>query len=277
MNGWKDSWSAYLLILPAVAYVVVLAFLPAVSAVYGSFLTLRGQFTTFNYQSTIQTYGYSPIWNTFIVTASALLLQFIAAFLIATLLSKPFRGKSIFSAVFLIPFGVATIVSGVIFSNIFASFGGYANSFLRLFGIAPIDWPGSFGTSLIAIIVSDSWKNTPIVTLILLSGMMTISPDLYSQAMVDGAGPFQRFFRITMPNMAGFIAIALMIRGISEFNIFAIALLLFPYQLLTTMTYSQFSIVNPYPAYAGGTILLAFVLIFAAAIMIYRSKYGQVR
>jgi ABC-type sugar transport system permease subunit len=112
------------------------------------------------------------------------------------------------------------------------------------------------------------------VTLILLAGMTTISPDLYSQAMVDGANVIQRFFRITLPNMAGFIAIALMIRGISEFNIFAMALLLFPYQLLTTMTYSLYDTVNAHPAYAGATILLGFVLIFATLIMFYRTRYG---
>ena len=196
--------------------------------------------------------------------------------ILASLLSKPFKGRAAFSALFLIPFGVATIVTGVIFHNIFSTYGGYANSFLRVLGVHPINWTGSYITSLFVLILADSWKNTPIVTLILLAGMTSISPNLYNQAMVDGAGTFQRFFRITLPNLKGFIAIALMIRGISEFNIFAMALLLYPYQLLTTMTYALYDTVNAHPAYAGGTILLAFVLIFAAIIMTYRGKYGRV-
>ncbi|OWP55549.1 MAG: hypothetical protein B2I17_09440 [Thermoplasmatales archaeon B_DKE] len=264
------------MILPAVLYVVVLAFYPAINAVYGSFFTRLGKFGLYNYTFVLDQYGTAPIYNTFIVTASALLLQFTAGFVIAGLLSKPFRGKSIFSAIFLIPFGVATIVTAVIFYHMFGVEGGYVNSFLRMIGVGPINWTGSFSSSLFVIVLADSWKNTPIVTLILLAGMTTISPDLYSQAMVDGAGLFQRFFRITLPNMAGFIAIALMIRGISEFNIFAMALLIFPYQLLTTMTFSLYDIINARPSEAAATILLGFVLIFATFVMIYRTKYGKV-
>lgn len=275
LTKWKDSWTAYLLILPAVIYVLYLAFYPALESVYGSFTNLHGQYTLFNYNFVVSNFGISPIYNTFVVTASALLLQFIFALIIATLLSKPFKGKGAFSALFLIPFGVATIVAGVIFHNMFSTYGGYVNSFLRLIGVSPVNWTGSYYTSTFVLIIADSWKSTPIVTLILLAGMTSISPDLYSQAMVDGAGVFQRFFRITLPNLKGFIAIALMIRGISEFNIFAMALLLYPYQLLTTMTYSLYDTINAHPAYAGGTILLAFVLIFATLIMIYRGRYGR--
>ena len=107
------------MIVPAVLYVAVLAFYPAVNAVYGSFFTRLGNFGLYNYNFVLSQYGTQPIVNTFIVTGSALLLQFTVAFLIATLLSKPFRGRSLFSAIFLIPFGVATIVTAVIFYHMF--------------------------------------------------------------------------------------------------------------------------------------------------------------
>lgn len=275
---WRtDEWTAIILILPAVIYVLILAFIPAVESVLGSFSTLRDHYTMYNYDFVFNTFGFRPIINTFIVTASALGLQFTLGFIIASLLSKPFRGREAFSAIFLLPFGVATIVTAVIFHNIFSSYGGYANTLLNLLGGHALDWTGTFGTSLLITVLADSWKNTPIVSLILLAGMTTIPPDLYSQAMVDGAGTFQRFFRITLPNLAPFIAIALMIRGISEFNIFAIAQDgLFPHPLLTTMTYSLFDIVNPHPSYASATILLGFVLIFALLVMIYRSRSARV-
>lgn len=276
MKWRRDEWIAFLLILPALLYVVVLAFVPAVASVYGSFSTLRTNFTLYNYDFVYTAFGYGPIVNTFIVTASALGLQFLIGFVVASLLSKQFRGRTIFSAIFLLPFGVATIVTAVIFHDIFPSYGGYANSLLLMFGGHAINWTGSFGSALLITVLADSWKNAPIVSLILLAGMTTIPPDLYSQAMVDGAGTFQRFFRITLPNLAPFIAIALMIRGISEFNIFAIAQAgLFPYPLLTTMTYALFDVVNPHPSYAGATILLSFVLIFAFFIMFYRSRSSR--
>jgi len=272
----NDRMIAYLLILPAILYVFVFAFLPSVQTIFGSFFLASGKFSLYNYQFVTSSFGYSPIVNTFEVTVIALTVQFIAAFLIASLLSKPFRGRAVFSAIFLIPFGVATIVTAVIFHNMFSTFGGYMNSFLVSIGLKPINWTGGFWPPLIALILADSWKNTPIVTLVLLSGMVSIPSDLYSQAMVDGAGAFRRFFYITLPNLAGFIAIALMIRGISEFNIFAMALLIFNRQLLTTMTFSLYDTINPHPAYAGAAILLGIVLIFATLIMLYRSRYVRV-
>ena len=276
MKWNSDELTAFLLILPALLYVILLAFLPAIESVYGSFSTLRTNYTLYNYDFVYTVFGYGPIINTFIITASALTLQFLIGFVVASLLSKQFRGRVIFTAIFLLPFGVATIVTAVIFHDIFPSYGGYANSLLLAFGGHPVDWTGRFDTSVLITILADSWKNAPIVSLILLAGMTTIPPDLYSQAMVDGAGPLQRFFRITLPNLAPFIAIALMIRGISEFNIFAIAQDgLFPYPLLTTMTYSLFDIVNPHPSYAGAAILLGFILIFAFFIMLYRSRYAR--
>lgn len=276
MVNWKDSWSAYLLALPAVLYVGIIAFVPAINTVINSFNVSKGVYSLYNYKFVFSLYGYPPITNTFIVTVTALALQFAAALLVASLLSKPFKGRNFFSAIYLIPFGVATIVTAVIFHDMFSTYGGYMNSFLRLFGVAPINWTGSFWTSLFVLILADSWKNMPIVTLILLAGMTTVSPDLYSQAMVDGAGVFQRFTRITLPNLAPFIVIALMIRGIQEFNIFAMALLIFPHYLLTTMTYTLYNIINPNPSYAGGTVLLGIVLVFATFIMIYRTKYAGV-
>lgn len=276
MKWRSDEWIAFLLILPALLYVIILAFVPAVASVIGSFSTLRTSYTLYNYDFVYTAFGYGPIVNTFIVTASALSLQFFIGFVVASLLSKQFRGRTIFSAIFLLPFGVATIVTAVIFHDIFPSYGGYANAMLLALGGHAINWTGSFWSALLITVLADSWKNAPIVSLILLAGMTTIPPDLYSQAMVDGAGTFQRFFRITLPNLAPFIAIALMIRGISEFNIFAIAQAgLFPFPLLTTMTYSLFDVVNPHPSYAGATILLSFVLIFALLIMLYRSKSSR--
>ncbi len=277
MKWEKDELTAFFMILPALLYVVILAFIPALESVYGSFTNIHSSFTLYNYSFVFDLYGYRPILNTFIVTASALGFQFLIGFVVASLLSKQFRGRTAFSAIFLLPFGVATIVTAVIFHDIFSSYGGYANTLVRALGGSALDWTGYFSTSLLVVVLADSWKNAPIVSLILLAGMTTIPPDLYSQAMVDGAGTFRRFFHITLPNLAPFIAIALMVRGISEFNIFAIAQAgLFPSPLLTTMTYSLFDIVNPHPSYAGATILLGFIMIFAFFIMLYRDRSARV-
>lgn len=281
----SEKWKNVLFILPAVAYMVALSFIPSIAAVRGSFQTNLSSFTTVNYTQLIQLDLYGSIVNTVVVTGLALLVQFIFGFLIATILTKAFVGKRIFSVLFLLPFGVATVVAGFVFQNIFYYTGGYANSLLtytgiyHLFGIKSINWLSTYWNATFSLVISDSWKNTPIVALILLAGMNSISPDVYNQAYIDGAGPVSRFFRITLPNLSGFIAIALIIRGISEFNIFAIALLLYTkFPLLTTKAYGFFNGGGTdYEAYAASTVLLAFILVFAAIIIYSRSRSFKIQ
>lgn len=264
------------LILPAIAYIVTLSFYPSILAVYESFQTPRSSFTLLNYHEIAFFNLGSAIFNTVVVTGLALLFQFILGFIIATILTKEFVGRKTFSVLFLIPFGVATVVAGFVFFNVFTYSGGYANSFLRLIGLPAISWENSYLTSLFGLVFSDSWKNTPIVALILFAGMSSISPDVYHASTIDGAGPAARFFRITLPNLSSYIAIALIIRGVSEFNIFAMALLLFPYKLLTTFTYAFYTGTNSdYLAYAAATILLAFILVFTGIVMLLRNRTAR--
>lgn len=267
---WKESYASLLFVAPAVIYVAIFSVIPTIQAVYGSFQTNIIHWTLFNYQALAYFRLSNAIVNTFIISLGALGLQFVLGFVIASIMSSQFRGHRLFSVIALLPWGVATVVAAFSFSNIFMATGGYANSFLRLFGVAPVNWFGSFPSQVFVLIVSDSWKNTPIVALIILAGMSSISPELYQAASVDGAGRVNRFFHITLPNLRNFIVIALVIRGISEFNIFALPLALVGTNppLLTTLTYSVYENTTIYgEAYAAATILLAFVLAFAVFVM----------
>lgn len=275
----SEKWKNVAFIIPAVAYIVILSFYPSGYAVYGSFQTRLSTFTTVNYKEIAQLHLVASIYNTVIVTLTALGFQFLLGFAIATILTKEFFGKKAFSVLFLIPFGVATVVSGFVFSYIFTTnAGGYANTILVSLGFNQVNWVTSFWNGVLSLVIADSWKNTPIVALILLAGMNSISPDVYHQAVIDGAGPASRFFRITLPNLGGYIAIALIIRGVSEFNIFAMALLLFHFQLLTTITYSLYDGGGTvYEAYAAATILLAFILVFTGIILYNRNREFRIQ
>lgn len=275
----KEKWKNIAFIIPAVAYIAALSFYPSGYAVYGSFQTRITTFTFVNYNEIAALHLSQSIYNTVVVTLLALGFQFFLGFAIATILTKEFGGKKFFSVLFLLPFGVATVVAGFVFSHIFTTnAGGYANSILALFGFSKVNWVTHFWNGVLSLVVADSWKNTPIVALILLAGMNSISPDIYHQAVIDGAGPASRFFRITLPNLGGYIAIALIIRGVSEFNIFAMALLIFHFQLLTTITYSLYSSGGTvYEAYAAATVLLAFILVFTGIILYNRNRSFKVQ
>lgn len=256
----------FLFTLPALFYISFFAFYPSAEAVYYSFINSRGQFTLDNYEELFYFNIYQTIIDTIVVTVGALLIQLFLGLIIASILAREFRGKRIFSTISIIPMGVATIVAAIAFSFVFQPVGGYANSILHLFGLNGVNWYANRWSSLLVVMVSDSWKNTPIVTLILLAGMMSIPKDLYYAAALDGAGPIRRFIHITLPNLKKYIAIALIIRGVSEFNIFALPLVLIGYHpsLLTTLAYELYSTTTIYLSSAAAVILLAFISVLIA-------------
>jgi trehalose transport system permease protein len=267
---WKESYTSLLFVAPAVVYVAIFSVVPTVQAVYGSFQTGITHWTLSNYNTLIFFGLNSAIVNTIVVSFGALGLQFVLAFIMAAIMISTFRGHRLFTVLAILPWGVATVVAAFSFSNIFMPTGGYANSLLQAIGMHPVNWYSTYPLQIFILIVSDSWKNTPIVALIILAGMSGISPEIYQAASMDGAGRVQRFFRITLPNLRNFIVIALVIRGISEFNIFALPLALVGTRppLLTTLTYQFYSTTTTVgESYAAATVLLAFILAFAIVVM----------
>lgn len=275
MNNLNQNLRYLFFTLPAIIYVGVFAFYPSFDAIYLSFLNNAGQFTLNNYKELFYFNIYGTILNTIIVTVGALFIQLFLGLGIASLLTREFKGKKAFSTLTIIPMGVATIVAAITFSFIFQTTGGYFNSFLHLLHLPTINWYANTYISLLVVMISDSWKNTPIVTLILLSGMMSIPKDLYYAASLDGAGPIRRFIHVTLPNLKKFIAIALIIRGVSEFNIFALPLVLIGYHpaLLTTLAYDLYSTTTIYLSSAAAVILLAFI----SVLIILNIKLGGKR
>jgi multiple sugar transport system permease protein len=84
----------------------------------------------------------------------------------------------------------------------------------------PINWLGSSLGAFVSIVVSDVWKTTPFVTIVILAGLATIPQDLYRQAMIDGTSFVQRFYRVTLPLLRPVIVVALLFRTIDAVRIF---------------------------------------------------------
>ena len=264
----KKNLVYFLFALPAVIYVISLSFYPAINVVYDSFI-VKDKFSLANYTGLPGENLYPALIDTLIVSVGALLIQLMFALAVAMIMIKPFRGNKIFSTIVIIPFGISTVVSAWVFSEIFSAIGGYANSFLILFGHT-INWHATITSELGIVMFSDFWKNTPLIALILFGGLSSISPSMYEAAAVDGAGPFKRFLHITLPAIAPLMGIALLIRGVSEFNIFALPLVLVGYSpsFMNTLIYSNYeSVLNVGFAYSASVILLVIIMIYAAVVL----------
>jgi multiple sugar transport system permease protein len=76
------------------------------------------------------------------------------------------------------------------------------------------------------VVLADAWKTTPFAALLLLAGLSAIPEDLYRQAMVDRATPWQRFARITLPLLRPVLVVTVLFRSVEAVRIFDILFVL---------------------------------------------------
>jgi multiple sugar transport system permease protein len=122
----------------------------------------------------------------------------------------------------LIPYAIITVVSAFAWQFAFAIDTGFVNeSFSWIPGINPdTDWFGSFWPSIAVICMSEIWKTTPFISLLLLAGLAQVPEVLQEAARVDGATWWQRLWKVTIPNMKAAIMVALLFRTLDAFRIF---------------------------------------------------------
>jgi trehalose transport system permease protein len=176
-----------------------------------------------------------------------------------------FRGQGLVRVLLLIPLGVPTIVAASTMRYVFGMV-GYLNAVLYRLGLLtlPIDWTGSRWLAVVTVAIADALKVTPLVMLILLAGLQVIPRELYEAARTDGAGPWQQFWRMTLPLLRPALTMAFIIRGVDASRIFALPLALVGRHLpvLSTFAYVEYlEYGNQHTSAASSMLLLMMILI----------------
>ena len=115
------------------------------------------------------------------------------------------------------PYGIVAVVAAYSWNlRLVVGNGGWIP---HLLGLTSDPLSSTFG-SYVAIIITEIWKNTPFMALLLLAGLALVPDELHEAAKVDGATTWQRFYRITLPLMKPAILVALLFRTLDEFRIF---------------------------------------------------------
>jgi multiple sugar transport system permease protein len=154
--------------------------------------------------------------TTMIITVISVVVELLLGFVFAYVMYKIVFGRGLVRTSILVPYAVITVVSAYAWKYAFAADSGFINPWL---GITK-DWFGARGSSIFVICMSEIWKTTPFVSLLLLAGLAQVPEELNQAAKVDGATWFQRFTRVTLPNMQGAIMVALLFRTIDAFRVF---------------------------------------------------------
>jgi multiple sugar transport system permease protein len=129
----------------------------------------------------------------------------------ALAMSRAFRGRGVMRAAVLVPWALPTVVAGLLWRFLFDPQAGIAGN---------VAWFNRAGTAWVPVILADVWKTTPFVALLLLAGLQGIDPALHEAAEVDGAGPWRRFRRITLPLLKPAFLVALIFRTLDAFRVF---------------------------------------------------------
>ena len=224
-----------LLVAPLFIYVFGVTLAPIFGSIYMSFEQRGGGgFPTLaSYRRVVTSYEFlSSLFNTFFFTMLSVGGELIIGLGIAMIMARRFCGRGIFRTIMILPLGMPVIVAA---SNMRYIFGrsGYLNELLYRLGVHnPIDWlsttdvliniPGIWTVepAFFTLVISDMWKVTPLVMLILLAGLESIPRELYEAAEVDGSSWWQRFRYITLPLLKPSITMAIVIRGVDAFRVF---------------------------------------------------------
>lgn len=220
----------YLMLLPSVLLILVLILYPTVNTIYQSFFEIRTQtaalgpkFVGFrNYVKAFQDeHFWDTLWWTLAFTAVSVALELIIGMGLALLMNRKIPGQGLVRTAVLIPWGIPTVVSGIIWTQFFAQ-NGIVNSTLAAFNLIkePLSWLGNEWLAKLSILIADVWKNTPYMSLLLLSGLLTISRDYYEAAEIDGAGKFRQFTHITLPLIKATMSVTVLFRIISAMRVY---------------------------------------------------------
>jgi ABC-type sugar transport system permease subunit len=208
---------------PAFVLVTVLLGWPMIQAGYYSMTTWDGLTSTWIGPSTYTHEFHDPAFWRVLQNNGLLLLSIPVALgiplAIAFLLDSRVFGWRVFRSVYFMPTAISWVVIGMVSERFFAA-GGQMNSILGAVGLGALktDFLSGERTALLAVALTFVWSMIGTNTVIFLTGMATLDPNLAEAARVDGAGTWQTFLRITVPQLKRFIQFALMMTLISAFT-----------------------------------------------------------
>lgn len=164
------------------------------------------------------------LWVTFKLVAVVGGLSVVIGFATAMLVNQKFRGRSIARLFIALPWAVPEVVATVIWAWMLDSSFGVINWLLLKAGMIaePVQFFSNSAAAFAAVCFVMIWKGYPLTSIMLLAGLQSIPQEQYQAAMVDGAGPWQRFFYITVPNMLPVIGVTLVMTTLWVFRDFAI-------------------------------------------------------
>jgi multiple sugar transport system permease protein len=278
----STQWAAWGFLAPVVVYLGLFYAYPLYrnidlsirSYTVTSFVSGNAPYTWFaNYRSIFASSTFAPaLLNTAIFVFVSIGFQFAIGLALAVFFHQNFRLSGLLRALFLVPWLLPLLVSASTWSWMMNSDSGIVNTFLEAVGLGQVNWLTSPTWSLTAVLIANVWIGIPFNLVIMYSGLQSIPAEVFEAASIDGAGGWQRFWRITFPLLRPVSAITLLLGFVYTLKVFDIiwimtkggpatsstTLAIWSYQLSFGSLLPDFS-----SAAAVGNVLIIIAVVFA--------------
>lgn len=286
--------TAYLFLLPAVACLVVVSFVPMFQGIgtsFESFNLFRPGHREF---VGVDQYRYlleDPIfaksfWQSWYYALGSVVLQCVLGMAAALLLNQKIRFRGLFRGLVLIPWVVPGALAAMMFGLLFTST-GLINTVLMRLGFVKLGlidafhpWLSDPNTAMPTIILTNTWKGFPLFAVMFLAALQSIPQEYYEAAKLDGATNLRSFLDITVPSIAPTILITTLLGTIWTFNSIDLIYILTsggPY--FSTMTLAMFAYQQGfgrgnigYASAIGVTILGLMAIVTVVYLAVYRKS-----
>ncbi|HKM43786.1 MAG TPA: sugar ABC transporter permease [Limnochordia bacterium] len=236
LSRWIDKRIRYVFVMPALIFVTVMMAFPIL-------YTFRLSFTQWSMSATRP-----PVWvalgnytsllfhdprfwgavaRTFVFTIVAVVVETVLGVIIALVLNRETRGQNLIKTLFLLPMIATPVAVGMVWLLMFEPSIGVINYLLELLRLPQGLWLASPNQALASLILVDVWQWTPMITLIVLAGLASLSREPFEAAIVDGASRLQTVFYITLPLIKSTVVAAVILRTIDAIK---------TYDIIYTMT-----------------------------------------
>jgi trehalose/maltose transport system permease protein len=238
-----EKRTAYYMVIPVLLVILLIAAWPILYGFWLSFQRITPADSTFaglsNYAKMLSdSTFYRAMLNTGVFTIASVAIEFTLGLGFALVLNRGFRGQGVTRAIAIIPWAFPTVVSAIMWRLMYQDQVGIFAHWAENLGLISGPILANDTTVLVGAILSDVWKTTPFVALLLLAGLQTISPDVYEASKMDGAGRWQQFTRITLPLLKPAILVALLFRTLDAWRVYDLFWVMSDRQLDSLSTYT---------------------------------------
>ncbi|WP_305919226.1 carbohydrate ABC transporter permease [Nonomuraea turcica] len=225
-RAWRRYWPQYLSISPFFLLFTVFMLVPVLFSLFLAFHKWDGlgemEFVgPRNFELLMQDGRFwLALQNTFLIWFMSTIPMLFLALVVANMLNSAVRFAGFYRIAYFVPNVTSVVAVTIFFGSVFSTNFGLINAILQGLSASPVPWLVNEWTIKIVIAAIIGWQWTGYNAIIYLAGLQAIPSELYEAAKIDGAGPVQLFFRVTIPMLRPIILFTVVVSTINGMQIF---------------------------------------------------------